>query len=129
MRSLLLIAAGGAIGALLRHVVSVLVHRFIPPAFPWGTLAANMIGCFLIGALWAFSQRSSLPPGVALFLFTGLIGAFTTFSTYALESLQLVQRGEVLWGLANLAGSTLGGLALVLAGMYVARAALDTVAA
>lgn len=129
MRPLLLIAAGGAIGALMRHGVSVFVYRFVPASFPWGTLAANLTGCFLIGALWTLSERTSFPPALGLFLFTGMIGAFTTFSTYALESLQLMQRGQVWYGLANIAGSTVAGLLFVLAGMTLARAILRTVPA
>ncbi|PEN14199.1 fluoride efflux transporter CrcB [Longibacter salinarum] len=129
MRSLLLIAAGGAIGALMRHGVSALVHRYVPASFPWGTLAANLAGCFLIGALWAVSERSSFSPALGLFLFTGMIGAFTTFSTYALESLQLMQRGHVVSGLANIALSTLAGIFLVLIGMQTAKWILDTASA
>lgn len=129
MRSLLLIAAGGALGALMRHGVSVLVYRFVPSSFPWGTLAANLAGCFLIGALWTLADRTSFPPGLALFLFTGMIGAFTTFSTFALESLQLMQRGDVIEGVSNIAVSTGAGLLLVVAGMATARHLVDTVAA
>lgn len=104
--------------------MSVLVYRFVPTSFPWGTLAANLSGCFLIGALWALSQRAPFPTGVGLFVFTGMIGAFTTFSTYGLESLQLMQDGKVGLGLANVALSTLGGIALVAAGMAAMRAVL-----
>jgi len=129
VRSLLLIAAGGAIGALMRHFVSVLVYRLVPSTFPWGTLAANLVGCFFIGALWTLSERASFPPGLALFLFTGMLGAFTTFSTYALESLQLMQRGQVWSGLANIAVSTVAGLLLVLAGMALTRSLLRAVTA
>lgn len=115
-------------GALLRHGVSVLVYRVLPASFPWGTLAANLSGCFLIGALWALSQRAPFPPGVGLFVFTGMIGAFTTFSTYGLESLQLMQDGKVGLGLANVAVSTVGGIALVAAGMAATRAVLQATA-
>lgn len=108
----------------MRHGVSVLVYRFVPATFPWGTLVANLAGCFLIGALWTLSERTSFPPGLALFVFTGMLGAFTTFSTYALESLQLMQRGQVWSGLANIAGSTVAGLLLVLAGMALTRSFL-----
>lgn len=128
MRSLLLVAAGGALGALLRHGVSVLVYRFVPASFPWGTLAANLSGCFLIGVLWALSQRVPFPTGVGLFVFTGMIGAFTTFSTYGLESLQLMQEGKVGLGLAYVAISTVVGIALVAAGMAAMRAVLHATA-
>jgi len=129
VRSLLLIAAGGALGALMRHGVSAVVYRFVAPSFPWGTLAANLAGCFMIGALWAVSERVSFPPGLGVFLFTGMIGAFTTFSTYALESLQLMNRGDVPAGLANIAGSTLAGLFLVAVGMNAGRWILETLTA
>jgi len=83
----------------------------------------------MIGALWAVSERVSFPPGLGVFLFTGMIGAFTTFSTYALESLQLMNRGDVPAGLANIAGSTLAGLFLVAVGMHAGRWILETLTA
>lgn len=122
---LLLVALGGAIGAVLRYVVSGWAYRLLGPAFPWGTLAANLIGCFAIGFLWALSERVSFPPETTPFLFTGVIGAFTTFSTYGLESINLLREGELTLGLFNILASNLLGLLLVVLGFVLARYALS----
>jgi len=121
MVKLLLIAAGGAAGAVLRYAVSGLAHRVFDETFPWGTLVVNLLGSFVIGFLWAFSERVSLPPKVAPFLFVGVLGAFTTFSTYSLESFNLFREGEVRLGLLNIIGSNVLGLALVFLGFVCAR--------
>jgi CrcB protein len=118
---LMLIAGGGALGALLRHAVSGVALRLIGTGFPWGTLCANLLGCFLIGLLWVLSERVAFHPGARPFLFTGLLGAFTTFSTYSLESINLLRDGEVLRGMLNIAASNGLGLAAVLAGFACAQ--------
>lgn len=124
MVKFLLIGAGGAIGALLRYGLSGLAHRILGPSFPWGTLAANLVGCFLIGALWALSERVTLPRAFSPFVLTGMIGALTTFSTYGLESINLFRSGEIGLGIANILASNVLGLALVALGFVAARAAL-----
>ncbi len=116
-----LIAGGGALGALLRYAVSGLALRLIGTGFPWGTLCANLLGCFLIGLLWVLADRAALSPEASLFLLTGLVGAFTTFSTYSLESINLLRDGEVLRGLLNIAVSNGLGLLAVLAGFACAQ--------
>lgn len=116
-----LIALGGALGALLRYAVSGLALRVLGPGFPWGTLAVNLLGCFLIGLFWALSDRVAFHPRVSPFLFTGLLGAFTTFSTYGLESINLLRDGEVLRGLTNIVASNGLGLVAVLLGFGSAR--------
>lgn len=116
MVKVLWIAVGGSFGALLRHGLSSLAHRLLPPSFPWGTLAANLVGCFLIGALWVCASEYSFSQNVRMFVFTGSIGSLTTFSTYALESLMLVRDGRVLMGLGNILLSNVLGLALVALG-------------
>lgn len=121
MSKLLWIAAGGALGALLRYGVAGLAHRLLGPTFPWGTLAANLIGCFLIGFLWASADRMALSPNIRLFVFTGAIGALTTFSTYGLESIHLLREGEIALGAANIILSNVLGLALVAAGFACAH--------
>lgn len=121
MTKLLYIAAGGAVGAVLRYAVSGLAHRVFGPTFPWGTLAVNVAGAFVLGLLWALSERVPFPPRVAPFLFVGVLGAFTTFSTYSLESVNLLRDGEVGLGLLNVVGSNVLGLAVVWLGFVCAR--------
>ncbi len=110
------IALGGSLGALLRHGLSSLAHRLLPPSFPWGTLAANLVGCFLIGALWVLATEYSFSQHARVFIFTGGIGSLTTFSTYGLESLMLLREGRVLMGVGNILLSNVLGLALVALG-------------
>ena len=125
MSKLLWIAAGGSIGALLRYGISGLTYRFFSPSFPWGTLAANLTGCFLIGFLWSISERYTFPRDIRLFVFTGVIGALTTFSTYGLESINLVRDGEIFLGIANIAVSNALGLALVFCGSLTGQASIN----
>ncbi len=122
MTKLLLIAAGGALGALLRYAVSGMAYRVLGASFPWGTLAANLLGCFLIGLLWALSERAPFSPHSTAFVFTGILGAFTTFSTFSLETVNLLRDGQWLLGLANITASNLLGLGCVLIGFVLARA-------
>jgi CrcB protein len=118
---LMLIAGGGALGALLRYGVSGAALRLLGADFPWGTLCANLTGCFLIGLLWVLAERVAFHPYVNPFVFTGLLGAFTTFSTYSLESIALLRDGEVWRGVLNIALSNGLGLAAVIAGFACAH--------
>ncbi|MCD6334530.1 MAG: fluoride efflux transporter CrcB [Candidatus Latescibacteria bacterium] len=119
---LIAIAVGGAIGALLRYALSNVAYRVLNPAFPWGTAMVNLSGAFAIGLLSALLDRVIVAPYVRTFLLIGLIGSFTTFSTYMIESVNLLQDQE--YGLAalNIVLSTLLGLLLVFAGMIAGRA-------
>lgn len=124
LQNILLLSAGGAIGTLLRHGLSGFAHRLAGMTFPWGTLAVNVIGCFLIGLLWSASEHTTFSPSMRIFLFTGTLGAFTTFSTYGLETFALLRNGEFVLGAANLVLSNLVGLAAVIGGFLLARAVL-----
>ena len=119
---LIAIAVGGAIGALLRYALSNVAYRVLSAAFPWGTVMVNLSGAFAIGLLSALLDRVIVAPYVRTFLLIGLIGSFTTFSTYMIESVNLLQDQE--YGLAalNIVLSTLLGLLLVFAGMIAGRA-------
>lgn len=79
----------------------------------------NLISCLLIGLFWAVSERFSYPSNINAFLFIGISGAFTTFSTYGLESIQLLQNGKLLLGLANIILSNIAGLAAVWVGKMI----------
>lgn len=116
MLKLLWIALGGSLGAMCRHGLSVLAHRLLPPDFPWGTLAANLLGCFLIGGLWVLATEYSFSQETRVFVFTGAIGSLTTFSTYGLESLMLLREGRIWVGVGNILLSNVLGLILVALG-------------
>lgn len=126
IQKLCMIALGGALGALARYGVSgVFQERMTRGAiFPWGTLAVNLIGCFVIGLLWQWFDSVTANPHIKILLLTGFLGAFTTFSTYSLENVNLLLDGELKLAALNIAVSTLGGLALVYAGFVATRGLL-----
>jgi CrcB protein len=110
---------GGGLGAVSRYSVSVLAARYIGTRLPWGTLIANMAGCFLIGVLFALADRARfLTPLARLFLMTGFLGALTTFSTFALETVQSIRNGSNMTALINFCLNNIGGVILVLAGIF-----------
>ncbi|WP_420640958.1 fluoride efflux transporter CrcB [Candidatus Leptofilum sp.] len=118
---ILVIAVGGAVGAVLRYLVSLLVISLAGDSWPYGTLVVNLLGCFLIGFLWQLFDTVTYPHNTRLMVFTGGLGAFTTFSTFGLESLTLLQVGCSRDGLLYLAASNLGGLLCVWLGFVVSR--------
>ena len=102
MSQILAVAVGGAVGALARHGVSTAVAAAFGPRFPLGTLVVNVAGSFAMGWLFAlFAERVHVPPEMRLLLMTGLLGAFTTFSTFSVETLALLQAGRWVAGAAN----------------------------
>ena len=123
MTHLLLIAVGGALGAVARYGVATwLTTSATRPTLPWGTIAVNLVGCLLIGALagWA-DTRGTLTESGRLFLMVGILGGFTTFSAFGLESLTLFRSGSVGLALLNVALQVVGGLIGVLACWYIVR--------
>jgi len=122
MGNIILVAVGGSLGTLARYGLSTYIARQVGPAFPWGTLVINLTGCFVIGLLFALGfERDVLGPSARLALMTGFCGGYTTFSTYALESINFARAGTIGVTIANVVASTLGGLALVVAGMWLGR--------
>jgi fluoride exporter len=109
------VAAGGAIGALLRWAVGLGIHG------PLGTVLVNVVGCFAIGVLLQVVTTRPTPPLLRPFLATGVLGGFTTFSTFAVDAQHLLLGGEAAWGVAYLAGTLLAALAATWLGMRVAR--------
>lgn len=110
MQSILAIAAGGAIGAVLRHFVNAI---FADGGFPWGIMLCNVAGSFVMGVLIAlFANVWDVPPAAKAFMTVGILGGFTTFSSFSLDAVLLWQRGEM----AQAAFYTFGSVALALAG-------------
>lgn len=114
LRNFLLVALGGGIGSMLRYGISLILNA---KYFPWPTLAVNIIGSFIIGLVIATSYKEeSFLYNWKLFLATGICGGFTTFSTFSLENLELLQNGKYLLALTYIGLSILIGLAAVWAG-------------
>ena len=119
---LILIGLGGFAGAITRYVVDGAVVERTAGAFPWGTLVVNLSGSFALGLLFALSaERAILPAEIRGPLLIGFIGAYTTFSTFMLESWRLVEDGAIALALANLVGSVVLGLVAVVAGLTLGR--------
>lgn len=118
---IVVVAVGGAVGAVLRYLVSLWVMNLAGSNWPYGTLVVNLAGCFCIGFLWQLFAGTDRTAHLHLLIFTGVLGAFTTFSTFGLESLLLLQDGRSRDGLLYLLASNLGGLLCVALGFVLSR--------
>jgi CrcB protein len=124
MQKTIFIAFAGLVGTLIRYWLSGFATRQYAETFPWGTLAVNLIGCFLAGALYHLvEERFLISPSVRAVIFIGLLGGFTTFSSYGLQTFTLLRDGEIGLATLNIAVSNVLGLLLVWVG-YVAFKAL-----
>lgn len=124
MNGFLIVFAGAGLGGIARHAVNLAVERF-GLAFPWATLIVNVGGSFLMGALVAwFALRTGLPQQLKLFLTTGLLGGFTTFSAFSLDAALMWERGAF----SHLAAYMLGSLVLSVAGLFAGMAAVRILA-
>lgn len=120
--NLVWIVIGGSLGALSRYGATLLFTRLFGTSFPYGTLAVNLSGCFLIGLVLGLAERGAIvSPAVRLFFVTGFLGALTTFSTYAWESMAAVRNASFTTAALNIALNNIAGLGLVLAGVWLTR--------
>ena len=123
MLRLFLVGAGGFIGTLARYWLSGVIARRYGETFPFGTLAVNAVGCFVIGFLFYFFYDQSLTsPTSRTVLFIGVLGGFTTFSSYGLQTFTLLRDGELSLALANVVASNVLCLVLVWLGYTLAKA-------
>jgi len=122
MSRLLLIGAGGFLGSIGRYTLAGLAQRLCPEAvFPWGTVAVNLLGCLCIGLLAGLADaRHLFTPESRAFLFIGVLGGFTTFSTFGLETFFLVRDGDLPAALGSVLVQVLGGLVAVWLGYTLA---------
>jgi fluoride exporter len=118
---LMYVVIGGGTGALLRYLISGIIQKNSSGVFPYGTLAVNLIGALLIGFLWELFQNITVSSNFRVFLFMGLLGAFTTFSTFNLETLNLIKEKENIQALVNIIVSNISCLILVFIGSASAR--------
>ena len=115
---LLAIALGGATGAVVRYLIYYYFDRFHQSDFPWATFIVNLGGSFLIGFLWGLFDRYYISPGLRMFIFIGILGSFTTFSTFAFDILSLTKDGEIKLMLAYLLSTNVLGIGLAFVGFY-----------
>jgi CrcB protein len=119
----LIVGAGSFLGGIARYALSGLVHRWAGAGFPWGTLAVNVGGCFLIGGvLHLVEDRALLGPDARLFVAVGLLGGFTTFSAFGWETFELLRGGQLGLALLNVGGNVAAGLTAVWLGRAALRA-------
>ncbi|CAM5399420.1 MAG: fluoride efflux transporter CrcB [Pseudomonas sp.] len=122
IRMVLAVTCGGVIGTLLRFAISTWVSTQWPRQFYLATLAVNLIGCLLIGYLYAtFLLRPEISPELRGALIIGFLGALTTFSSFSLDALRLLESGQIAIAFGYLACSVLGGLLAAWAGLALAR--------
>ena len=115
-RSFIAVAVGGALGCLLRWYLAILLNRYFP-AVPPGTLAANLIGCYVVGVALAFFAASPVTSEWRLFIITGFCGGLTTFSTFSAEVVVLLQSGRSIMAFGALGAHLIGSLLMTFAGI------------
>ncbi len=121
MWKLLFVGLGGAIGTICRYLISSIDARWSNGIFPLSTLLINVAGSFAIGFLWGLFERSVISPHVRIFVFVGILGGFTTFSTFSLENFNLIRDGEMRIALWNVLITNVAGIVLVFVGFAFSK--------
>ena len=130
MLHLVLVAAGGAIGASLRHLVNFAALRLVGPNFPWGTMAINIAGSLAMGVfIELLARRFNASNELRLFVATGILGGFTTFSAFSLDFAVLWERGALISALADTIASVVGAIVALFLGLWLARTLADAIPA
>ena len=117
-----IIGIGGLAGTMARYLMQQFVYRYYPATFPYGTLAVNLLGCFLIGIFYALSEKGNLlSPEWRMFLTTGFCGGFTTFSTFTYESVNLINDREYVYVGIYAIVSVVIGITATYAGIWLTK--------
>lgn len=124
---ILLLAAGGAIGTVSRYALSGLTHKYFLGTFPLGTLMVNVLGSLVIGMLWGTWESANLSSNMRTFIFIGILGGFTTFSSFSLETMNLFRDGEFKMAVFNILANNILGIVMVFAGFFAARGLVNLI--
>jgi CrcB protein len=116
MKAIILVAVGGAIGSLLRYAVAVWMREWTIGGFPWHTFTVNIIGCLLIGILFSWSVQPSFMEEIRWFLMIGILGGFTTFSSFGLEAFDLIKQQKTTLAMLYVISTNLLGILAVCSG-------------
>jgi CrcB protein len=122
MAKYIAVIIGGGIGSLMRYSTVGFVQSRVDAIFPVGTMFVNLVGCFFIGFLWTVFELTTVRPETRVFFITGILGGFTTFSSFGMETFNLFRDGEYLRAFANFAISNIAGFFCVVAGVFASRA-------
>lgn len=123
LRTLLIVGTGGFIGSVGRYLIQIYVEKGLSSTFPWGTFAANIIGSFIIGIVFAFAEKGNLLSAEwRMFLAVGFCGGFTTFSSFAYNNFTLLEERSIGQLLFNVGGSLFFGILAVYLGIILVRA-------
>jgi len=121
MKLLFAIGAGSFIGGISRYLLALLIQGKFQTGFPLGTFSVNLLGCFLIGLVMGFTERSGLNENTRLFLVTGILGGFTTFSAFSYDAIHLLRENHYVSALLYIFGSVGSGLVATISGMALFR--------
>lgn len=122
MKEIVIVAAGGAFGSALRYLTAMLMLRLTGATFPWGTLIINIVGCFAMGLfIELLARRFGASNELRLLVATGVLGGFTTFSSFSLEVAVLWERGMASAALAYVLASVFGSICALFAGLWLVR--------
>lgn len=121
MIKVICLLTGGALGTCMRYLVSTWVQRYTFHSFPLGILSVNVLGSFLIGFCWSLAETFNLSVNVRAFLFVGIYGGFTTFSSFALDTATLFRTGEYKLAFINILANNLIGIIAVFLGLMLGK--------
>ena len=122
IKNILLVGLGGGVGSIARYACQKWFAENVQHPFPWGTFVVNILGCFLIGLIYAIAEKTTLfTPQIRLLLITGICGGFTTFSAFAFENMGLMRSGDILYLLLYSIGSVVLGIAAVFAAIALIK--------
>ena len=122
LKSMIIVGIGSFLGGSLRYVTSTMMKNVCGQDFPWGTLTVNLLGCLVFGVIFAlFSKYATTSSPWYLLFTTGICGGFTTFSTFANESMQMLQSGNIGGFIGYVSTSVIGGIALIGLGYWIIK--------
>lgn len=121
MKILLVIGAGSFIGGVSRYWISQLIQNRFLSTFPFGTMGVNIMGCFLIGLLFALSEKANLGAEWRMFLVTGMLGGFTTFSSFSNETVAMLRDGQLTYAITYVGVSVIFGLLATMIGISIIK--------
>lgn len=122
LRTILIVGSGGFIGSVMRYLVQFYMEKNLTSTFPWGTLIANVAGSFIIGMIYALTEKGNLlNPELRLFLAVGICGGFTTFSSFAYNNFTMIKENSITLLLFNVGGNLFLGIMSVYLGILLIR--------